>query len=193
MNFFTFFSSFHVAFDLGDERCETTSCFSGVSWFHECMKFAAHLLVILFSVAACAHKTDQQAKDKTKGKQDATKLVGRVQSRPAGKNFVLIESYGKWTYDEGVNLYTYGPDGRTAALVTSGEKLGQFAAADVSSGQVEIGDGVYYRPKQINVENPEVITTTSPVVEDLPSKSLEADKIEPVPAKKQSSDELPKW
>jgi hypothetical protein len=92
-----------------------------------------------------------------------------------------------------VNLYTYGPDGRTAALVTSGEKLGQFAAAEVSSGQVEIGDGVYYRPKQINVENPEVITTTSPVVEDLPSKSLEADKIEPVPAKKQSSDELPKW
>jgi hypothetical protein len=157
------------------------------------MKFVAYLFVISCAVTACAHKTDGQDKEKSKVKQEGPKLVGRVQSRAAGKNFVLIESYGKWAYDEGVNLYTYGPDGRTAALVTSGEKLGQFAAADVSSGQVEIGDAVYYRPKQINVEKPEVIPLLSTTVKDLPPKSLESDKIEPVPEKKQSSDELPKW
>ena len=74
-------------------------------------------------------------------------LIARVQSRPGDKDFVLLEALSKWTLDDGVHLYVYGENGRTATLVTSGERLGQFVAADVKAGKVEIGDAVYHRTK----------------------------------------------
>jgi hypothetical protein len=97
-------------------------------------------------MAACATK-EKNAAEPAKAEVDMMRLVARVQSRPGNKDFVLLEAYGKWTLEEGVHLYAYGSDGRTAILVTSGEKLGQFLAADVKSGQVEIGDAVYHRSK----------------------------------------------
>lgn len=104
-----------------------------------------------FSVIACilcfcgCAKEEKKEEPKEKPKKPETRLVGRIQSRPSGKDFVLLESYGKWTVEEGTILYSYGDQGRSAALETSGEKLGQFVAADVKSGHVEIGDAVYFR------------------------------------------------
>lgn len=57
--------------------------------------------------------------------------------------FVLIQSFGSWNVDTGSILTTQGPDGRAANLLVTGEKLGQYAAADIQSGSLEIGDGVY--------------------------------------------------
>ncbi len=71
------------------------------------------------------------------------RLVGRVASIPADRNFVLIQSYGTWTVATGSILTTQGPEGRTANLLATGEKLGQYAAADIRTGTLEIGDGVY--------------------------------------------------
>ena len=71
------------------------------------------------------------------------KLVGRIASVPADKRFVLIQSYGPWEIETGRILTTRGPDERTANLRTTGEKLGEFAAADLQSGTVEVGDAVY--------------------------------------------------
>jgi hypothetical protein len=75
----------------------------------------------------------------------APKLIGRIASIPADKRFVLIQSYEMWTVEAGTILTTRGPDERTANLRATGEILGQFAAADLQSGTVEVGDAVYSR------------------------------------------------
>ena len=72
-------------------------------------------------------------------------LVGRIASIPADKRFVLIQSYGTWKIEPGTILTTRGLDERSANLLVTGEAMGQFAAADLQSGAVEIGDAVYSR------------------------------------------------
>jgi hypothetical protein len=73
------------------------------------------------------------------------KLVGRIASIPADKCFVLIQSYGKWNVETGAILTTRGTDNQSANLRVTGESLGQFAAADLQSGTLEVGDAVYSR------------------------------------------------
>ncbi|RYD19335.1 MAG: hypothetical protein EOP88_19350 [Verrucomicrobiaceae bacterium] len=132
-----------------------------------------HLLLIaacMTCFASCAN--DKPAKpDETEKKltSNAPKLVGRIASMPADKRFVLIQSYGKWETESGAILTTLGPDSRTANLRVTGEKLGEFAAADVQSGDVEKGDAVYaqFTPKP-------VMSTTAPeVVQDQPQEKTE--------------------
>ena len=96
-------------------------------------------LVGLALVAACAKKPDKEPVEK----KETPRLVGRVASIPSDRKFILIQSYGKWDVATGAILTTRGPEGRAANLRTTGEKLGQFAAADIQSGTLEIGDGVY--------------------------------------------------
>jgi hypothetical protein len=93
---------------------------------------------------------------KTQEKPEAPKLIGRVASIPADKRFVLIQSYGKWSVETGAILTTRGPDDRSANLLATGESLGEFAAADLQSGLVEVGDAVYSR----HVPQPPPLLTT---------------------------------
>ena len=86
------------------------------------------------------------------------KLIGRIASIPANKRFVLIQSYGAWNVETGTILTTRGPDDRTANLLTTGESLGQFAAADLQSGLVKVGDAVYSR----HLPKPPPTPTTTP-------------------------------
>ncbi len=86
-----------------------------------------------------------EKKDSPKEKIEPPKLVGRIASIPQDKRFVLIQSYGKWTVETGAILTTRGPEERTANLLVTGETLGEFAAADLQSGLVEVGDAVYSR------------------------------------------------
>lgn len=65
---------------------------------------------------------------------------------PPGRAFVLIQAYGPWHVPDGATLTTRGPDERTANLMVTGEKLGQFAAADIRSGEVAVGDAVFLQP-----------------------------------------------
>ncbi len=73
-------------------------------------------------------------------------LVGRVASMPKGQDFVLLQSYGAWSVPAGVPVYCVGPEGRLANLLPTGEKMGQFLAADLRDGEAKVGDAVYYRP-----------------------------------------------
>ena len=93
-------------------------------------------------LAACADKPDALPVEK---EEDESKpmLVGRIASIPANREFVLIQFYGTWTVENGSILITQGPDGRAANLIATGERLGQYAAADLRTGVLEIGDGVY--------------------------------------------------
>ena len=101
------------------------------------------LFPVVLILASCAAFQDGKRDDAPKKPDDRPKLIGRIASIPADRRFVLIQSYGDWNVAQGTILTTRGLDERTANLLVTGESLGQFAAADVQSGLVEIGDAVY--------------------------------------------------
>lgn len=133
------------------------------------MKAIPSLLMIACASAAVCSCADPQSTPadpaaKTAPKPQAPKLVGRVASIPADKRFVLIQSYGKWDVDTGAILTTRGPEDRSANLLATGESLGEFAAADLQSGRVEVGDAVYSR----HVPKPSELLTTPETAEVQP-------------------------
>ena len=94
---------------------------------------------------------------------NAPKLVGRIASIPPDRRFVPIQSYGKWSVPPGTTLTVHGPDGRNANLTATGESLRHYAAADLKSGTLEIGDGVYAPPESQNAApEPPVEPPTDP-------------------------------
>ena len=102
----------------------------------------ATALILFVFLAACAEKPEEKPNEKADA-ETRPQLVGRVASIPADRKYVLIQSYGSWNVETGSILTTQGPEGRAANLLATGEKLGQYAAADIQSGTLEIGDGVY--------------------------------------------------
>lgn len=100
-------------------------------------------LVLLTLLLAGCSLFQPAPKPEDKNAKSPPRLVGRIASIPADRRFVLIQSYGSWEVETGTVLTTRGADERTANLRVTGEKLGQFAAADIQSGQAEVGDSVY--------------------------------------------------
>ena len=107
----------------------------------------------------------EEKKEGSKEKLEAPKLVGRIASIPHDRRFVLIQSYEKWAVETGTILTTRGPDNRSANLLATGESLSEFAAADLQSGLVEVGDAVYLRP----IPKPPASSTTPDVPAPQPS------------------------
>lgn len=100
----------------------------------------------LAALSACAaFKSAKPDQPTDRPATEAPKLIGRIASVPADKRFVLIQSYGSWKIEAGTILTSRGPEERTANLLATGESLGQFAAADLQSGLVQVGDAVYSR------------------------------------------------
>ena len=102
------------------------------------------LLPVLCLVTSCS-LFEEEKKEKSE-QTSRPKLVGRVASTPSGADFVLIEAYGAWKVPDGGMLSGIGNEGRTSNLAVTGEKSGQFLAADIRSGVAKVGDSVYYRP-----------------------------------------------
>lgn len=96
-------------------------------------------------LASCATKSEKP-KEPAKPVVASPQLVGIVASVPADKRFVLIRSYGKWEAQTGQILTTRGPEERAANLRITGEKQGEYSAADVQAGTAEVGDAVYSQP-----------------------------------------------
>ncbi len=142
------------------------------------MKSTAILLltaVLGLAVSACGIITlpqSDKAKEEKKPAVEGPKLVGRIASVPSDKRFVLIQSYGKWEMEAGQILTTRGTENRTANLKTSGEKLGEFAAADIQSGDVEVGDAVYSQHDPKPVAPPQSAETQQPQ-EESPSENVQ--------------------
>ncbi|BDS08682.1 hypothetical protein NT6N_37220 [Oceaniferula spumae] len=100
------------------------------------------------------------------------RLSGRVQTVNKDSKFVLIRRYGPWKVDEGEIVESRG-ENRTANLAPTGEKLGEHVAADIRSGEVEVGDAVYIRrvvkkdkpqtPAATTKPQPAATATTPPV------------------------------
>ncbi|WP_265594089.1 hypothetical protein [Haloferula sp. BvORR071] len=120
---------------------------------------------------SCSLFKDEEPKEKPKSAHPV--LVGRVASTPPGADFVLIETYGAWKVPDGGLLSGIGNEGRTSNLAATGEKLGQYLAADVRSGVAKVGDSVYYRPIAEPEEGPAL---SAPAAEGHPSSQLETQK-----------------
>lgn len=118
--------------------------------------------MLVMGLASCSSTPEKKPSE-----QPDLRLVGRVASVPEKRGFVLIESYGSWNLPDGTYLLSGGGE-RTASLFTTGEKLGQFVAADVKSGTVESGDGVYFREKL----KPQPKPDTPPEAEQKPAAEV---------------------
>jgi len=77
------------------------------------------------------------------------KTVARVASVNEAAEYVLIQRYGRLIIPDDAILYTLGSQGddvgQSASIKVTGEKLGQFLAADIISGKLMVGDAVYLR------------------------------------------------
>jgi hypothetical protein len=150
------------------------------------------IIVLGISVAVMACLGGCAARSEPAAPVASPRLVGRIASIASAQRFVLIQSYGRWTIETGSILTTRGDEGRTANLRVTGEQQGQFAAADIQSGEVRKGDAVYTQHTPKPVTSPAVATdgdaadaqdpmmkdaTTSP---DLPA-DFQPESIEEVP------------
>ncbi|MFK7909398.1 MAG: hypothetical protein AB8F34_02230 [Akkermansiaceae bacterium] len=91
------------------------------------------------------------------------RLAGRVERVDTAGGYVLIRRYGPWRFDASEEVAESRAEGRTANLLPTGEKLGEHIAADIRSGEVEVGDAVYIRlikasRKPETSSNPEKLT-----------------------------------
>ena len=142
---------------------------AGEPWRYSGMRMLlVPLLALLSSCFLFKSKEELPEDSKTK-----PRLVGRVAQIPSGSDFLLIESYGTWEVPDGGLLSGVGTEGRTSNLVATGEKLGQFAAADIRSGLAKIGDSVYYRPIADSNSSPEV---GSPAADGEGNSKIETEK-----------------
>jgi len=123
-------------------------------------RFLVLLLAACGVLASCSWLADKPTPTEN---PNAPKLVGRITSISPGRQFVLIESYGTWNVPTGSILSVQGPDGRSANLIVTGELLRHNAAADIQSGNLAIGDGVYLQPTPKNsAQEPDSAPATSP-------------------------------
>jgi hypothetical protein len=107
------------------------------------------------------------------------RLVGRVASVPSHGEFILIQSYGAWSVPPGSPVFGVGADGRVANLLPTGEKMGQFVAADLRDGRLDVGDAVYYRPDGSEPETKPGTTPTPPAGSPGPELTLDPGPLPP--------------
>lgn len=134
------------------------------------------LAAALCTACSCAAwKRSGAEQDKTPARPASTApaLIGRIASVPQAQGFALIQSYGPWKAAIGTILTTRGPEQRSANLRVTGESLGRFAAADIQSGSVEVGDAVYShhlpQPEAPTAEAPTQAPGSEPSLEQLPT------------------------
>ncbi|MFT4177666.1 MAG: hypothetical protein QM627_13590 [Luteolibacter sp.] len=121
------------------------------------------LFASAFLISCIAPKATNQVEKAKKKPVNPPQLVGRIASIPPERRFVLIQSYGKWTVPANSILITRGDEERSANLLATGEHLGQYAAADIRSGDVQVGDGVYYREIKESGESTETSAPLTPL------------------------------
>lgn len=122
----------------------------------DCARRFARLVYLsaLVLIPSCAGNEPEEEPSR-KPTAAAPVMVGRIASVPADGRFVLIQRYGSAKLKSGTVLTAHGDPDRSANLLVTGESLGQFAAADLRSGQVQVGDGVYSHPAPTPEDPPE--------------------------------------
>jgi hypothetical protein len=132
------------------------------------------LLPVLLLLGSCSFFG--AGEEETVKPESKSRLVGRIALVPPRENFVLVESYGPWQVPEGGLLSGIGTEGRTSNLVVTGEKLGQHVAADIRLGVAKVGDAVYYRSLEGEIEDEDSVDPPVPAPN---TPELEAQKTGP--------------
>ncbi len=105
-----------------------------------CRNFA--ILIVLFSGVACVPPVDEEVFVVEEPKD---RLVARVASIHLKEGYTLMQRYGRLKVGDSAILYSMSASGEVANLKVTGERLGQFLAADIISGTPSIGDAIYLR------------------------------------------------
>ena len=102
------------------------------------------LPLLLFSLTSCGvlkkvgYKAPAPEVKRTEGRQ----VLGRVASVSEPGKFVLIQKYGPGKLPKNTLFQSHGISGSQASLRPTGERVRDFFAADIVSGEALIGDAV---------------------------------------------------
>lgn len=104
-------------------------------------------LSLLLALGICSCSTSEEDPEDKNGpdKEDISikkQIIGRIASVSSTGGFVLIQKYSAGKMPVNTIIQTSGPDGRTASVKPSGERVRNFFAADILDGEVQIGDAV---------------------------------------------------
>ena len=101
------------------------------------------LFFISLLLVSCGSETASDAVKEVQSIEGPDQIiVGRIASVSKRGKFVLIQKLGTGTLPKGIIYQSRGPDGRTASLRPSGERVRDFFAADLLSGETEKGFAV---------------------------------------------------
>ena len=101
------------------------------------------LFFISLLLVSCGSETPSDAVKEVQSIEGPDQIiVGRIASVSKRGKFVLIQKLGTGTLPKGIIYQSRGPDGRTASLRPSGERVRDFFAADLLSGETEKGFAV---------------------------------------------------
>jgi hypothetical protein len=111
-------------------------------------------LTVLMSVCYLNSCASNPVEEEVVDEPQRDRMVARVASVNTTANYVLIQRFGRLVIPEDSILYTLGSSGSddhsAASIKVTGERLGQFLAADIISGKLEVGDAVYLRTFEIS-------------------------------------------
>lgn len=110
------------------------------------MKSFLLLPIVILTSCGLSDSDDLEDKDEKKVTGPERRIVGRIASVSQVGEFVLIQKFGTGTLPRDTIYQSQGPEGRTASLRPSGERIRDFFAADLLSGKVEKGDAVVAYP-----------------------------------------------
>jgi len=105
------------------------------------------LALALIALTSCGGtKPEEPTEEELKKKISKSKVVGRIVSVSPHSGFALIQKFGPGKLPTKGVYQTVGEDGRAGSIRPSGERVRDFFAADIVSGETKTGDAVVYRP-----------------------------------------------
>ncbi|MFT6181875.1 MAG: hypothetical protein ACI9NQ_001313 [Paracoccaceae bacterium] len=145
------------------------------------MKHLSFLPLLLIASCGSLKKDDDKDDDKDKITGPEKKIIGRIASVSRAGEFVLIQKFGPGALPKNTIYQSQGPEGRTASLRPSGERVRDFYAADLVSGNVEKDDAVVGYPNLAKKKEQEPDLTDSEekkeITPSLPAKKM-SDKLD---------------
>lgn len=106
------------------------------------MKFCPLLPVLACLLLSCGSTPPEEEENPDQKNKPRTQVVGRIASVSKTGTFVLIQKFGPGLLPPDALYQSRGLDDRSASLRPSGERIRDFFAADLLSGQAQKGDAV---------------------------------------------------
>ncbi|MEN8695416.1 MAG: hypothetical protein ACN4GG_05765 [Akkermansiaceae bacterium] len=128
------------------------------------MKLLLLPLTLALSSCGALKNLSTQAPEKQEQKKPAARqIIGRIASVSEAGKFVLIQKYGPGRLPKDVLFQTHSIDGSSANIRPTGERVRDFFAADIITGETKKGDPV--SSFQLQPEKPADLPSTEKVEE----------------------------